>query len=221
MARSCLVMAICARSRHRRPAMTVGPESGRRGAGQGLDRVLRPRRRRGTGTCSCAGRMARTCATSRTRPSTTKRRRSSPATAAGCSTGGCRASETIDGNRYGEQGQLVFANSDGDRCARSTARAGSIPGRVGARTASRSRAFRSRGSPFVDIASRQVVAHARTQGLLPATHLVAGRPVAHAAWPTRSAPAGASPGWTRRRARSTRSAGSIAARPTGSRTADR
>jgi hypothetical protein len=59
--------------------------------------------------------------------------------------GDCRENETISGNRYGEQGQLIFANGDGTE-AEIHGESGQYRGRAGARTASRSPVFRSKGS---------------------------------------------------------------------------
>ena len=198
----------------------VGSESGRRGAGQRLDRLLRPVAGGGLGPVPVPARWlgrAQHHADTRVQrggAAVLPRRPQAALSAAPAEREHRRQSLRHAGTtRPGQQRR--------DRCAGCSARAGSIPGRVGARTERRSSCLSIKGISVVDLASGQTVAHARTKGLLSATYLVAGRQVAPAAWRTRSAPAGASRGWMRRRARSTRSAGSTAARPTGSRTAGR
>jgi Tol biopolymer transport system component len=72
-------------------------------------------------------------------------------------------SETISGNRYGEQGELVFANSDGTG-AEVYGKSGQFPWASWSPDGKQIACLSIKGVSFVDIASRQVVRTLERQG---------------------------------------------------------
>ena len=148
-----------------------------------------------------------------TRPTSTRRRRSSRATGRGCSTAACRRGETIDGNHYGTQGELVLASGRRHESRGRSGRSGEYP--VGELEPRRQAARLPDDQGHLVRGCRHAGASSARSRARASSSSSPGRPTASGsrAWRTRSARAGASRGWRSPRARPTAVSGADCCTP--------